>query len=130
MIVADTSVWIDYVNGVITTQTDILDRELEQDRVVTGDLIIVEFLQGFRHNKQFQIAKHLMDSLEYYDFVGKEISIRAAENFRTLQKQGVTIRKTIDVLIATFCIAHDFELLHNDRDYEPMEELLGLRVKR
>lgn len=130
MIVADTSVWIDYVNGVITTQTDILDRELEQDRVVTGDLIIVEFLQGFRHNKQFQIAKHLMDSLEYYDFVGKEISIRAAENFRTLRKQGVTIRKTIDVLIATFCIAHDFELLHNDQDYEPMEELLGLRVKR
>ncbi len=130
MIVADTSVWIDYVNGVITTQTDILDRELEQDRVVTGDLIIVEFLQGFRSNKQFQIAKHLMDSLEYYDFVGKEISIRAAENFRTLRKQGVTIRKTIDVLIATFCIAHDFELLHNDRDYEPMEELLGLRVKR
>jgi len=130
MIVADTSVWIDYVNGVLTTQTDILDRVLEQDRVVTGDLIIVEFLQGFRHNKQFQIARHLMDSLEYYDFVGKEISIRAAENFRTLRKQGVTIRKTIDVLIATFCIAHDFELLHNDRDYEPMEELLGLRVKR
>lgn len=130
MIVADTSVWIDYVNGVITTQTDILNRELEQDRVVTGDLIIVEFLQGFRYNKQFQIAKNLMDSLEYYDFVGKEISIRAAENFRTLRKQGVTIRKTIDVLIATFCIAHDFELLHNDRDYEPMEELLGLRVKR
>ena len=130
MIVADTSVWIDYVNGVLTPQTDILDRVLEQDRVVTGDLIIVEFLQGFRHNKQFQIARHLMDSLEYYDFVGKEISIRAAENFRTLRKQGVTIRKTIDVLIATFCIAHDFELLHNDRDYEPMEELLGLRVKR
>lgn len=130
MIVADTSVWIDYVNGVLTTQTDILDRVLEQDRVVTGDLIIVEFLQGFRHNKQFQIARHLMDSLEYYDFVGKEISIRAAENFRTLRKQGVTIRKTIDVLIATFCIAHDFELLHNYRDYEPMEELLGLRVKR
>ena len=130
MIVADTSVWIDYVNGVITPQTDILDRELELDRVVTGDLIIVEFLQGFRDNKQYQGAKQLMDSLEYHDFVGKEIAIRAGENFRKLRKQGITIRKTIDVLIATFCITHDLELLHNDRDYDPMEELLGLRVKR
>ena len=130
MIVADTSVWIDYVNGVVTPQTDILDRELKQDRVVTGDLIIVEFLQGFRDNKQFQIAKHLMDSLDYHDFVGKEMAIRAAENFRKLRKRGITIRKTMDVLIATFCIAHDLELLHNDRDFDPMEELLGLRVKR
>ena len=130
MIVADTSVWIDYVNGVVTPQTDILDQELERDRVVTGDLIIVEFLQGFRDNKQFQIAKHLMDSLEYHDFVGKEMAIRAAENFQKLRKQGITIRKTMDVLIATFCLAHDLELLHNDRDYDPMEELLGLRVKR
>ena len=129
MIVADTSVWIDYVNGVITPQTDILDRELELDRVVTGDLIIVEFLQGFRDNKQYQAAKQLMDSLKYHDFVGKEIAIRAAENFRKLRKQGITIRKTIDVLIATFCITHGLELLHNDRDYDPMEELLGLQVK-
>ncbi|MDT4762522.1 PIN domain nuclease [Sphaerochaeta sp. PS] len=130
MIVADTSVWIDYVNGIFTPQTDILDRELEQDRVVAGDLIIVEFLQGFRDNKQYQAAKHLMDSLEYHDFVGKEMATKASENFRKLRKQGITIRKTIDVLIATFCIAHDLELLHNDRDYDPMEELLGLRVKR
>ena len=130
MIVADTSVWIDYVNGVITPQTDILDQELEQNRVVTGDLIIVEFLQGFRDNKQYQAAKHLMDSLEYHDFVGKEIAVEAVENFRKLRKQGITIRKTIDVLIATFCITHDLELLHNDRDYDLMEELLGLRVKR
>ena len=130
MIVADTSVWIDYVNGVVTPQTDILDQELEQNRVVTGDLIIVEFLQGFRDNKQYQTAKHLMDSLEYHDFVGKEIAVEAAENFRKLRKQGITIRKTIDVLIATFCLTQDLELLHNDRDYDPMEELLGLRVKR
>jgi len=130
MIVADTSVWIDYVNGVITPQTDILDRELELNRVVTGDLIIVEFLQGFRDNKQYQAAKHLMDSLEYHDFVGKEKAIKAADNFRKLRKRGITVRKTIEVLIATFCIEHDLELLHNDRDYDPMEELLGLRVKR
>lgn len=130
MIVVDTSVWIDYVNGVHTTQTDILDKELQESRVVTGDVIMVEFLQGFRDNKQFQTARMLMNSLEYYDFVGKEMAIKAAENFRLLRKKGITVRKTIDVLIATFCIEHGFELLHNDRDFEPMEAILGLRVKR
>ena len=130
MIVADTSVWIDYVNGTITPQTNILDIELEKRRVATGDLIIVEFLQGFREDKQFQEAKDLMDSLEYYDFVGREVAINAAQNFRKLRKRGITIRKTIDVLIATFCIEYGFELLHNDRDFDPMEEVLGLRVKR
>lgn len=114
----------------VTPQTDILDRELEQNRVVTGDLIIVEFLQGFRDNKHFQIARHLMEALEYHDFVGKEIAVEAAGNFRKLRKQGIAIRNTIAVLIATFCSTHDLELLHNDRDYDPMEELLGLRVKR
>jgi hypothetical protein len=129
MIVVDTSVWIDYVNGVHTAQTDILDKELQERRVVTGDLIMVEFLQGFRDNKQFQTAKMLMNSLEYYDFVGKQMATKAAENFRLLRKKGVTVRKTIDVLIATFCIEHGFELLHNDRDFEPMKEILGLQVK-
>ena len=130
MIVADTSVWIDYVNGVVTPQTNILDIELENRRVATGDLIIVEFLQGFREDKQFQEAKDLMDSLEYYDFVGREIAISAAQNFRKLRKKGITIRKTMDVLIATFCIEYGFELLHNDRDFDLMEEVLGLRIKR
>jgi len=130
MIVADTSVWIDYVNGVVTPQTNILDIELENRRVATGDLIIVEFLQGFREDKQFQEAKDLMDSLEYYDFVGREMAINAAQNFRKLRKMGITIRKTIDVLIATFCMEYGFELLHNDRDFDPIEEVLGLRVKR
>uniref|UniRef100_A0A7C3E0K5 Ribonuclease VapC n=1 Tax=Gracilinema caldarium TaxID=215591 RepID=A0A7C3E0K5_9SPIR len=130
MIVVDTSVWIDYVNGVITPQTDLLDIELQNSRVATGDLIIAEFLQGFREEKQFQEAKALMDSLEYYDFVGKEMAISAAENFRKLRKKGITVRKTIDVLIATFCIEFGFELLHNDRDFDPMEAVLGLRIKR
>jgi len=130
MIVVDTSVWIDYVNGVHTAQTDILDKELQERRVVTGDLIMVEFLQGFRDNKQFQTAKMLMNSLEYYDFVGEQMAIKTAENFRLLRKKGVTVRKTIDVLIATFCIEHGFELLHNDRDFEPMKEILGLQVKQ
>ncbi|MBP7510036.1 MAG: PIN domain nuclease [Prolixibacteraceae bacterium] len=130
MIVVDTSVWIDYVNGVITPQTNLLDIELENSRIVTGDLIITEFLQGFRNDKQYYEAKELMESLEYYDFVGKEIAIKAAENFRLLRKNGITVRKTIDVLIATFCVENGFELIHDDRDFDQMEQILGLRIRR
>ena len=130
MIVVDTSVWIDYVNGVITPQTNLLDIELENSRIVTGDLIITEFLQGFRNDKQYYEAKELMESLEYYDFVGKEIAMKAAENFRLLRKNGITVRKTIDVLIATFCVENGFELIHDDRDFDQMEQILGLRIRR
>ncbi len=128
MIVADTSVWIDYVRGVRAPHTDLLDEALLHDRVVTGDIIIAEFLQGFREEKDFQEAKQLMEYLEYRDFVGKEIALQAAQNFRTLRKNGITVRKTIDVIIATFCIENGFELIHNDHDFDPMEKLLGLKV--
>ncbi|SLM15965.1 Ribonuclease VapC [uncultured spirochete] len=130
MIIVDTSVWIDYVRGIDTPQTDLLDYELLHDRVATGDLIIVEFLQGFREEKDIKIAKQIMDRLEYYDFLGKEMAIISAENYRKLRKHGVTVRKTIDVIIGTFCLEKGFELLHNDRDFDPMEQYLGLKVKR
>lgn len=130
MIVADTSVWIDYVRGLDARHTNILDYELLYNRVITGDIIITEFLQGFREDKDFLEAKKIMDSLEYRDFPGKEIALRAAENFRTLRKKGITVRKTIDVIIATFCIENGFELIHDDRDFDPMEEHLGLMVKK
>jgi predicted nucleic acid-binding protein len=130
MIIADTSVWIDYVRGVQSIQTDLLDYELLHDRVATGDIIIVEFLQGFREEKDLKIAKRIMDRLEYYDFLGKEMAIVSADNYRKLRKNGITVRKTIDVIIATFCIEKGFELLHNDRDFDPMEEILGLKIKR
>jgi predicted nucleic acid-binding protein len=129
MIVADTSVWIDYVRGIDAPHTNILDYELLYNRVITGDIIIAEFLQGFREEKDFQEAKKIMESLEYRDFLGKEIAIQAAHNFRILRKKGITVRKTIDVIIATFCIVNGFELIHNDRDFDPMEEYLGLIVK-
>jgi len=130
MIIADTSVWIDYVRGVESVQTDLLDYELLHDRVATGDIIIVEFLQGFREEKDLKIAKKIMNRLEYYDFLGKEMALIAAENYRKLRKNGVTVRKTIDVIIASFCIEKGFELLHNDRDFDPMEKYLGLKIKR
>ncbi len=130
MIVADTSAWIDYFRGIDAPHTRALDRELLRDRVVTGDLILAEFLQGFRKGKDVLEAKKIMDCLEYRDFVGKEIALKTASNFRLLRKKGVTVRKTIDVIIATFCIENGFPLIHNDRDFDSMEKHLGLTVIR
>ena len=130
MIVADTSVWIDYVRGVQGRHTDLLDDALLYDRVVTGDIIMAEFLQGFRDEQDFQEAKQIMERLEYHDFMGKKIALQAAQNFRKLRKKGITVRKTIDVIIGTFCIENGFELIHNDRDFDPMETVLGLKVKK
>ena len=104
MIVADTSAWIDYLRGIDAPHTNILDFELLHNRIITGDIIIAEFLQGFRDDKDFLAAKRIMDSLEYHDFLGKEIAIQAAVNFRILKKKGISMRKTIAVIIATFCI--------------------------
>jgi len=130
MIVADTSAWIDYVRGVKAPHTDILDHELLHGRIVTGDLIITEFLQGFRHRKEFETAKKMMERLEYYDMVGMKIALSVAENYRNLRKSGITVRKTIDVIIATFCVENGFELIHNDHDFDEMADALGLRVRR
>ena len=130
MIVADTSVWIDYFRGVAAPHTDLLDRALSESRIIIGDLILAELLQGFSSEREFQIARQLMDGLGYRDFVGRDMAMAAAQNYRALRRQGITVRKTIDVLIATFCIENGFGLIHNDRDFEPMEQLLGLRVLR
>lgn len=130
MIVADTSAWIDYFRGVAAPHTDLLDRALSESRIIIGDLILAEILQGFSSERDFQIARELMDALEYRDFVGRDMAMAAAQNYRALRRQGITVRKTIDVLIATFCIENGFGLLHNDRDFDPMERVLGLRVLR
>jgi len=130
MIIADTSAWIDYFKGIDAEHTNILDIELSRNRVGAGDLIIAEFLQGFRNDRDYQEAKSLMDSLEYFALVGRDVALSASQNFRLLRKEGITVRKTIDVLIATFCIINDFELIHNDKDFEPFEEKLGLRIRK
>ncbi|MEE4312247.1 MAG: PIN domain nuclease [candidate division KSB1 bacterium] len=130
MIVADTSAWIDYVKGIDSAHTDLLDFDLVHNRIITGDLIITEFLQGFHSERDYRAAKKIMESLEYHDFVGKEIALQSAKNFRILRRSGITVRKTIDVIIATFCIENGFQLLHNDRDFDSMEALLGLIVRR
>ena len=130
MIIADTSAWVDYFRGIDAEHTNLLDVELSRNRIGTGDLIIAETLQGFRNDLDYQNAKSLMDSLEYFDLVGREVAISAGQNFRLLRREGITVRKTIDVLIATFCIMNDFELIHNDRDFEPFSERLGLRIRK
>jgi predicted nucleic acid-binding protein len=130
MIVVDTSAWIDYFNGKKASHTDRLDKDLGIERVIIGDLIIAELLQGFKNDKDYGIAKKLIEGLEYRDFVGKEIAIQAANNYRYLRKRGVTVRKTIDVIIATFCIENEYELIHNDKDFEPFEEYLGLKIRK
>jgi len=128
MVVVDTTVWIDYGRGLETLHTNALDYELAGGNVVTGDFIRLEFLQGFRNDRDFEAAKKIMDSLIYYDMLGRDMALKCADNFRLLRRKGITIRKTADIIIGTFCIEHDFPLLHNDRDFDPIEEHLGLRV--
>ncbi|MDA3851447.1 MAG: PIN domain nuclease [Spirochaetaceae bacterium] len=129
MIVVDTSAWIDYVKGIEANHTILIDEALVGNRIIVGDIILTEFLQGFKNQKDFEQAKQMMDFLEYQDFLGKDNAIQAANNFRLLRRQGITVRKTIDVIIATFCIENDYQLIHNDKDFNPMEEILGLKVK-
>jgi|SRR6056297_1069020 len=130
MIVADTSAWIDYFNGVLAPHTDRLDSDLETHIIIIGDLIIAELLQGFKTDKEYNTAKKIIEKFEYRDFVGKEIAMKTADNYRYLRKNGITVRKTIDVIIATFCIENEYQLIHNDKDFDPLEEHLGLKVRR
>ena len=128
MILVDTSVWIDYFNGTITPQTDILDNLLGHQPLAIGDLILTEVLQGFANERDFQRATQLLTSLTAVELSGQGIAIQAARNFRALRKLGVTVRKTIDTIIATHCIESGHDLLHSDRDFDPFAKHLGLRV--
>jgi predicted nucleic acid-binding protein len=128
MIFVDSSVWIDYFNGRITKQTNLLDAFLEDELIVTGDIILTEVLQGFQDDRDFIKAGKLFDSLYFMPMLGRELAVKSAENYRKLKKKGVTARKTIDVIIATFCIENDLPLLHSDRDFKIMEKHLALKV--
>ena len=128
MILVDSSVWIDYFRGTHTPETDRLDALLGAEPVATGDLILAEVLQGFADDRDFNQAKKLLTALPIVELVGTEIAIQAARNFRALRALGVTVRKTIDTLIATSCIEHGLTLLYSDRDFDPFVEHLGLRA--
>lgn len=127
MILVDSSVWIDYFRGTQTPQTEKLDGLLSSEPIAIGDLILTEVLQGFGSERDFNEAKRLLTSLLVVELGGRDIAIQAARNFRILRAQGVTIRKTIDTVIATRCIESGFTLLHSDRDFDPFVQHLGLR---
>ena len=130
MIVVDTSVWIDFFNGRPTPEADMLSSLLGERPVVVGDLTMAEVLSGFRHDADFRKAKELLESCEFRPMVGKEVAIEAASNYRRLRAGGVTVRKTIDVLIGTFRIVNRLPLLYSDRDFDALEQHLGLVVWR
>lgn len=127
MILVDSSVWIDYFRGTATPQAEKLESLLGTELIATGDLILTEVLQGFVSDRDFDQAKKLLTSLVVVNLAGQAIAIQAAKNFRALRALGVSVRKTIDTVIATRCIESALPLLYSDRDFDPFVEHLGLR---
>ena len=127
MILVDSSVWIDYFRGTRSSQTDRLHALLGNEPIATGDLVLTEVLQGFGSPQDFNQGKKLLTSLPIIELVGGDIAIQAANNFRTLRLLGITVRKTIDTLIATSCIEKGLTLLYSDKDFDPFVEHLGLQ---
>lgn len=127
MILVDSSVWIDFFNGVDKPHVEKLYQLLGKEIIVTGDLIVVEVLQGFNLESHFNLAKEVLDRLTYFSLCDKSLAVAAAHNYRILRKHGITVRKTIDVVIGTFCIQNQIPLLHHDKDFVPMESMLKLK---
>jgi predicted nucleic acid-binding protein len=128
MTLVDSSVWIDFFNGVHSPETELLDRLLYTERLLVGDLILAEVLQGFRSESEALRAQRQFEAFELRAISGREIATAAARNYRFLRRRGVAVRATIDTLIATFCILEGHRLLHCDRDFDHLERHLGLQV--
>ena len=128
MILVDSSAWIDYFRGNPTPQAAALDALLGSEPLAIGDLVLIEVLQGFASGNDFERARQLLTSLIVIELGGSDIAVQAAKNFRHLRALGITIRKTIDTVIATRCIEGGYTLLHSDRDFDAFTKHLGLRV--
>ena len=126
MILVDSSVWIDFFRGTVTPQVDVLDRLLGEEPVAIGDLMMTEVLQGFASERDFNTARRMLGALDLVEIGGRDVMIEAARYFRDLRGRGITIRKTIDTLIATRCIVSGYRLLYSDRDFDPFVTHLGL----
>jgi predicted nucleic acid-binding protein len=124
----DSSVWIDYLRGVETPQAQLLDSMLGRERLAVGDLIAAEVLQGAPSERDFRSLRTLFQAFVRIDLCGYELAVKAAQNYRILRTRGITVRKTIDTIIATRCIEDGLVLLHADRDFDPFVEHLGLAV--
>jgi predicted nucleic acid-binding protein len=127
MILVDSSVWIDYFNGTLNTPTDFLDKILGKELIIVGDIILLEVLQGFRSDRDYAIAHKSLEVFPFRNMLGKVIALKSAQNFRFLRKRGITVRKMIDIIIGTFCIENNFELLYSDKDFGPLVDQLNLR---
>lgn len=128
MILVDSSVWINYFNGISSWQTDLLDHCLSVTPIIVGDLILTEVLQGFRSDTDFETAKNFLCGLQFRQIGGYNVAIQSANHYRILRKLGITVRKTIDIIIATFCIIEGLTLLHDDRDFDPMVTHFSLKT--
>jgi len=128
VILVDSSVWIGYFNGEKTSQTDWLDSSLGNTPIIMGDLILTEVLQGFQRDKDFKVARDLLLGMPFMAMGGRALALESAVNYRYLRRRGVTVKKTIDVMIGTFCIHFKLPLLHDDRDFDPMVKFLGLKT--
>ena len=127
MILVDSSVWVDYFRSADTPQVALLDSLFGRTRIAVGDLIAAEVLQGVRDDREFRLVKKVFDSFTKLELCGYDLALKASENYRLLRRRGVTIRKTMDTLIATRCIEDGLTLLHSDRDFVPFAKHLGLR---
>jgi len=130
MFLVDSTIWIDYFNGLSSPHANYLDRALDRTLILVGDLILAEVLQGFRNDADFEQARRALVKFHQVQMVSPSLAVKSAQNFRLLRRKGVTVRKTIDSLIATWCIENGVPLLHRDSDFDGYETHLGLQVIR
>jgi predicted nucleic acid-binding protein len=128
VVIVDTTVWVDYLRGSDTPEAEWLDRELDRQRLGLIDLILCEVLQGIPDDSAFSRVRRELENFEVFETGGVDLAVAAALNFRKLRQRGHTVRKTIDCVIATFCLQEGHSLLHRDRDFAPFESVLGLSV--
>lgn len=127
MILADTSVWVDYFRGNGTSHTEALNAALDGEVLVMGDLVLAELLQGFPSEQQARLARSTLSNLQVMTLGGREVALRAADHYRFLRRQGTTVRGIVDMIIATWCIMNDVPLIHSDRDFLGMSKWIGLQ---
>lgn len=128
MVIVDTTVWVDYFRGTRNPEADWVDRQADRMRLGLTDLILCEVLQGVRNEREFRELQTELLTFHIFQAGGVELAIAAARNFRTLREKGLTVRKMVDCLIATFCLMNGHTLLHRDRDFDVFEQKMNLRV--
>jgi len=128
MLIVDSTVWVDYFNGVRNAQTDYLNQIVDKNPILIGDLILAEVLQGFRDDADFETARRIFAKFIQIEMVTPDLAVQSARNYRLLRRKGITVRKTIDSLIATYCIENEHGLLHTDSDFDGYEKHLELSV--